>query len=157
MTKLKKKEKKLKKFFFLILFFKKDGHAKGGGALSAVAATKSPIIFLGTGEHMDQLEAFEPRKFINKLLGRGDIAVSAAVSAHLPFSNSLFLNGAHTGPHGESEGRGHRRKESGEDVYDGPIHAARHARSNGNDREYGINLKSNVNDARNEWYNKTIV
>eukprot|EP00983_Pelagomonas_calceolata_P082358 1155903-Pelagomonas_calceolata.AAC.2 len=30
-----------------------DGHAKGGGALSAVAATKSPIIFLGTGASSD--------------------------------------------------------------------------------------------------------
>jgi len=28
-----------------------DGHSKGGGALSAVAATKSPIIFMGDGEH----------------------------------------------------------------------------------------------------------
>lgn len=29
---------------------KMDGHAKGGGALSAVAATKSPISFIGTGD-----------------------------------------------------------------------------------------------------------
>jgi hypothetical protein len=28
---------------------KLDGHAKGGGALSAVAATQSPIVFIGTG------------------------------------------------------------------------------------------------------------
>ena len=28
---------------------KMDGHAKGGGALSAVAATKSPISYIGTG------------------------------------------------------------------------------------------------------------
>lgn len=31
---------------------KMDGHAKGGGALSAVAATKSPISFIGTGERI---------------------------------------------------------------------------------------------------------
>ena len=32
-----------------VIITKLDGHAKGGGALSAVAATKSPIMFLGTG------------------------------------------------------------------------------------------------------------
>ena len=32
-----------------VIITKMDGHAKGGGALSAVAATKSPIMFLGTG------------------------------------------------------------------------------------------------------------
>lgn len=33
-----------------VILTKMDGHAKGGGALSAVSATKSPIIFLGTGK-----------------------------------------------------------------------------------------------------------
>ncbi len=32
---------------------KLDGNAKGGGALSAVAATKSPIVFYGVGEHIE--------------------------------------------------------------------------------------------------------
>lgn len=50
-----------------------DGHAKGGGALSAVAATKSPIIFIGTGEHFDDLEQFEAGSFIKRLLGLGDL------------------------------------------------------------------------------------
>jgi signal recognition particle subunit SRP54 len=35
-----------------VIVTKLDGHAKGGGALSAVAATKSPVIFIGTGEFM---------------------------------------------------------------------------------------------------------
>lgn len=51
---------------------KMDGHAKGGGALSAVAATQSPIIFIGTGEHMDEFERFEAKAFVGRLLGRGD-------------------------------------------------------------------------------------
>jgi len=42
-----------------VIITKLDGHAKGGGALSAVAATESPIIFIGTGEHFDDLEVFE--------------------------------------------------------------------------------------------------
>ena len=33
-----------------VIVTKLDGHAKGGGALSAVAATQSPILFLGSGE-----------------------------------------------------------------------------------------------------------
>jgi len=57
-----------------VIITKLDGHAKGGGALSAVAATESPIIFIGTGEHFDDLETFEAQSFIKRLLGLGDIA-----------------------------------------------------------------------------------
>lgn len=46
-----------------------DGHTKGGGALSAVAATQSPIIFIGDGEHVDNLEQFDPQSFIRRILG----------------------------------------------------------------------------------------
>jgi len=56
-----------------VVITKLDGHAKGGGALSAVAATQSPVIFIGTGEHIDNLEPFEKKPFIRKLLGMGDI------------------------------------------------------------------------------------
>jgi hypothetical protein len=119
-----------------VIVTKLDGHAKGGGALSAVAATKSPVIFYGTGargcvgsgrrgqgthshcvadgrqapageaslpccrcgcpsrappsptptlqrprlrtqpcagEHIDQFEVFETRRFVSRLLGRGDV------------------------------------------------------------------------------------
>jgi len=56
-----------------VIITKLDSHAKGGGALSAVAATKSPIIFIGTGEHIDELEEFQTTKFIKKLLNMGDI------------------------------------------------------------------------------------
>nr|CAG4650870.1 EOG090X03VW [Simocephalus serrulatus]SVE94159.1 EOG090X03VW [Simocephalus serrulatus] len=56
-----------------VIITKLDGHAKGGGALSAVAATQSPVIFIGTGEHIDDLEPFRTKPFISKLLGLGDI------------------------------------------------------------------------------------
>ena len=56
-----------------VIVTKLDGHAKGGGALSAVAATQSPIIFLGSGEHFDDLDSFNARSFVSKLLGFGDI------------------------------------------------------------------------------------
>eukprot|EP01121_Diplochlamys_sp_Union-15-3_P014621 TRINITY_DN4685_c0_g1_i1.p1 TRINITY_DN4685_c0_g1~~TRINITY_DN4685_c0_g1_i1.p1 ORF type:complete len:477 (-),score=120.04 TRINITY_DN4685_c0_g1_i1:9-1439(-) len=56
-----------------VIVTKMDGHAKGGGALSAVAATKSPIIFLGTGEHIEDLDPFETEAFVSRLLGLGDV------------------------------------------------------------------------------------
>uniref|UniRef100_A0A7S2WJL8 Signal recognition particle 54 kDa protein n=1 Tax=Rhizochromulina marina TaxID=1034831 RepID=A0A7S2WJL8_9STRA len=52
---------------------KLDGHAKGGGALSAVAATGAPITFLGSGEHFDDLEPFRAESFVSRLLGMGDM------------------------------------------------------------------------------------
>jgi hypothetical protein len=39
----------------------------------SVAATKTPIIFLGTGEHLTDLDRFSPQPFISKLLGLGDV------------------------------------------------------------------------------------
>ncbi|KAI6181118.1 Signal recognition particle 54 kDa protein [Aphelenchoides besseyi] len=56
-----------------VIITKLDGHAKGGGALSAVAATRSPIIFIGTGEHIDEFEEFRVKPFVQKLLGMGDV------------------------------------------------------------------------------------
>ncbi|KAJ9656615.1 Signal recognition particle [Neophaeococcomyces mojaviensis] len=60
--------------FGAIIITKTDGGAAGGGAISAVAATHTPIIFLGTGEHMMDLERFEPKAFISRLLGYGDMS-----------------------------------------------------------------------------------
>ena len=39
----------------------------------SVAATKSPVIFIGTGEHIDDFEPFKVKPFVQKLLGMGDI------------------------------------------------------------------------------------
>lgn len=56
-----------------VIVTKLDGHAKGGGALSAVAATQSPIMFLGSGEKFDDFELFSAQSFVSKLLGMGDV------------------------------------------------------------------------------------
>ncbi|PVU74557.1 signal recognition particle protein Srp19, partial [Sulfolobus sp. SCGC AB-777_G06] len=56
-----------------IIITKMDGTAKGGGALSAVAATRATIKFIGTGEKLDELEVFNPRRFVSRILGMGDI------------------------------------------------------------------------------------
>ena len=52
-----------------IIVTKLDGTAKGGGALSACAATNVGIRFIGTGEKIDDLEEFDPSKFVGTLLG----------------------------------------------------------------------------------------
>jgi signal recognition particle subunit SRP54 len=56
-----------------VILTKLDGTAKGGGALSAVAATHAPIAFIGTGEHLEDFEQFEPDRFISRLMGMGDL------------------------------------------------------------------------------------
>lgn len=56
-----------------VILTKLDGSAKGGGALSAVAKSGAPILFVGTGEHMEELERFEPTRFVSRLLGMGDL------------------------------------------------------------------------------------
>ncbi|MGZ7043082.1 MAG: signal recognition particle protein Srp54 [Methanobacterium sp.] len=56
-----------------IIVTKLDGSAKGGGALSAVSEIGAPIKFIGTGERIDDFEAFDPERFISRLLGMGDI------------------------------------------------------------------------------------
>src|SRR3989449_1443249 len=56
-----------------VIVTKLDGTAKGGGALSAVAEVKAPIVFIGVGEKIDDLEKFEPPRFISRLLGMGDL------------------------------------------------------------------------------------
>jgi len=56
-----------------IIVAKLDGSARGGGALSAVTATGAPIKFIGTGEKIEDLEPFDPPRFVSRLLGMGDL------------------------------------------------------------------------------------
>ncbi len=56
-----------------IIVTKLDGSARGGGALSAVAATGAPIKFIGSGEKIQDIEAFTPSRFVGRLLGMGDL------------------------------------------------------------------------------------
>jgi signal recognition particle subunit SRP54 len=56
-----------------VIITKLDGTAKGGGALTACAVTRTPVKFIGIGERVDDLEEFEPKRFISRLLGMGDL------------------------------------------------------------------------------------
>jgi len=50
-----------------------DGDGRGGSALSMRAITGAPIKFLGTGEKIDALEDFHPRRIAGRILGQGDV------------------------------------------------------------------------------------
>jgi len=56
-----------------IIITKLDSSAKGGGALAASAATGAKVMYIGTGERIDDLELFSPTRFVGRLLGMGDI------------------------------------------------------------------------------------
>lgn len=56
-----------------IIITKLDGTAKGGGSLSAAAVTNAKVKFIGTGETVDDIETFNPKGFVGRLLGMGDL------------------------------------------------------------------------------------
>jgi signal recognition particle subunit SRP54 len=57
-----------------VIATKMDGSGKGGGALSAVAATGTKIAFIGVGEKTEDFEVYDPKRFVGRLLGMPDIA-----------------------------------------------------------------------------------
>ena len=56
-----------------IILTRVDGDARGGAALSMRAITGRPIKFVGVGEKLDALEAFQPDRVAGRILGMGDI------------------------------------------------------------------------------------
>jgi len=65
-----------------VILTKLDGDARGGAALSVRKVTGVPVKFVGKGEKLDKLEAFEPERLVGQMLGMGDIVglVEAAQS-----------------------------------------------------------------------------
>jgi signal recognition particle subunit SRP54 len=56
-----------------VILTKLDGDARGGAALSVKKVTGVPIKFVGKGEKLDRLEAFDPERLVGQMLGMGDI------------------------------------------------------------------------------------
>jgi len=56
-----------------LILTKMDGDARGGAAISMRAVTGVPIKFIGTGEGLEDLEAFEPERLASRILGMGDV------------------------------------------------------------------------------------
>ncbi len=56
-----------------LILTKMDGDARGGAAISIRSVTGVPIKFLGTGEKIDALEAYDPQRLASRILGMGDV------------------------------------------------------------------------------------
>ena len=56
-----------------VILTQMDGDARGGAALSLINVTGCPIKFVGTGERLEALDAFHPRRMADQILGMGDI------------------------------------------------------------------------------------
>jgi len=56
-----------------VILTRMDGDARGGAALSMRHVTGKPIKFAGTGEKLDALEAFHPKRVADRILGMGDV------------------------------------------------------------------------------------
>ncbi len=56
-----------------VIVTKLDSTAKGGGALSACVTTAAKVKFIGVGEKPDDLEVYDPKRFVSKMLGFGDL------------------------------------------------------------------------------------
>ncbi|MFT4539327.1 MAG: signal recognition particle subunit SRP54 [Planctomycetota bacterium] len=56
-----------------VIMTKMDGDARGGAAVSLKAVTGRPILFTGTGEKVDDLDAFHPERMAGRILGMGDV------------------------------------------------------------------------------------
>lgn len=56
-----------------VILTKTDGDARGGAALAVREVTGKPIRYVGTGEKLDQLEAFVPERMAQRILGMGDV------------------------------------------------------------------------------------
>ena len=56
-----------------LIMTKMDGDSRGGAAISIRSVTGVPIKFIGTGEKMDAMEAFQPERLASRILGMGDV------------------------------------------------------------------------------------
>ncbi|MBS3054893.1 MAG: signal recognition particle receptor subunit alpha [Candidatus Aenigmarchaeota archaeon] len=56
-----------------VVISKMDGTAKAGGALAAASVTGAKVKFIGVGEKIDDLESYDPKRFVSRLLGLGDL------------------------------------------------------------------------------------
>jgi signal recognition particle subunit SRP54 len=56
-----------------VVLTRMDGDGRGGAALSMRAITGKPIKFIGTGEKLDAIDAFDPQRIAGRILGMGDV------------------------------------------------------------------------------------
>lgn len=56
-----------------VIVTKLDATAKGGGALTACHSTGAKVVFVTTGEGVDELQIYDPKKFVGRLIGFPDL------------------------------------------------------------------------------------
>jgi signal recognition particle subunit SRP54 len=69
-----------------VIITRMDGTAKGGAALAACQATNAKVKFIGTGEKIEDFEIYDPKRFVSRLLGLGDLQtlLEKAKEAEIP-------------------------------------------------------------------------
>ncbi len=56
-----------------VIITKTDGSGKGGGAIAACNETNAPVLFIGTGEKIDDMQEFEAERYLSRIMGHGDL------------------------------------------------------------------------------------
>ena len=56
-----------------LVLTKLDGDSRGGGILSVRSITHVPVLFVGLGEKIDDLDVFHPSRMADRILGMGDM------------------------------------------------------------------------------------
>ncbi|MFH0961856.1 MAG: signal recognition particle receptor subunit alpha [archaeon] len=72
-----------------VIVTKIEGTAKGGGAITSCASAGAPVIFVGTGEKMGDLDIFEPKGFVSRMLGWGDVSALLRKAEEIAKESSL--------------------------------------------------------------------
>ena len=71
-----------------VIFTKFDGDSRGGAVLSIRSITNLPVRFVGVGEKIADIEAFDPEKMASRILGMGDIfSLIEKAEASVPIEN----------------------------------------------------------------------
>ena len=84
-----------------LVLSKMDGDSRGGAAISIRSVTGVPIKFIGTGEGIDAIEAYDPSRLSSRILGMGDIIglierAEAAFDANSAKQAKRMINGQFT-------------------------------------------------------------
>ena len=56
-----------------VIITRMEGTAKGGGAIAACVETGAKVLFIGTGQKLQDIETFNPTSFVSRMLGMGDL------------------------------------------------------------------------------------
>ena len=56
-----------------VIITRMDGSAKGGGAITSCKEANAKVMFIGTGEKLNDIETFSPTRFVSRVLGFGDL------------------------------------------------------------------------------------